>query len=280
MSFVQGAIGADGAPGGGTTVTCTFASGLTANNWVVWYATLGNGFSITSVADNASSPNTYSPALQLNNTNSDGQDFAFGAAKVVTGGGTILTITASGIPGFYRIGAAEYSLVPGGVDVSKIGAFQTAVATTADLITSGNAITTVNGDTIVGVCVNTNSSHVANQGTNFTKRATASGGSGESTPLFLEDRVQATASASTPATFTATTSGGNWIAGMVALSPAAASSCRGLMTMGVGCMISLAGLRMPLLIGGAACRVGQHIRRNATLSRRQFLSLPQERQKS
>ncbi len=60
-------------------------------------------------------------------------------------------------------------------------------------------------------------------------------------------------------------------AGVNIVAASAASPCGGLGLLGVGCGISLAGLRMPLLIGGAACRVGQHIRRNATLSRRQFL---------
>jgi hypothetical protein len=49
--------------------------------------------------------------------------------------------------------------------------------------------------------------------------------------------------------------------------------CGTLTLLGVGCGISLAGLRMPTMLGGAALLVGKSIRRNAIVSRRELLGI-------
>jgi hypothetical protein len=72
----------------------------------------------------------------------------------------------------------------------------------------------------------------------------------------------------TAGSFTGTQPTGYQAAGLMG---ALSGSCGKLALLGVGCSISFAGLRLPMLIGGAACHIGKHIRRNATISRRQFL---------
>ncbi len=201
----------------------------------------------------------------------------------ITNAPTVITVNAAATRDFQfnRFVVSEFSGVATAspLDVGFGGpTSQTSVATTVDLIKSASVTTLVDGDLIYAACIQTDAGTGMNAGSTFTNLIY--GANADTVPMRGEYKIQA-AHAAVTGDFTAVAAAHNYVTGMIPLKAAAvAPKCGGLGLLGVGCGISLAGLRMPLLIGGAACRVGQHIRRNATLSRRQFLSLPQERQKS
>jgi hypothetical protein len=221
MPFVQGALGANSGPTTSvSSATATFGSAVGSGNTILvaigGYLTAGV-VTGASVADDKS--NSYTQLQARTDGGAEVTIYVFAAINV-TNGPTALTFTAGGATTLLNCQALgqEYSSV-GPVNGSLANS-QFTPGTTANVITTGNLTTTVNGCTIWGVSINgsTSPNNTTAVGAGFTQRTKdpTDGDIG----FISEDRVQSTAGA-IAATFTDATSGGTnrYATCVVALAP-------------------------------------------------------------
>lgn len=166
-----------------TVVAGALTSVVTGNTIVVGVAWEVGG-TLTSVDDDKG--NSYSILDQ--GSNSDAQALGVAVAANVTGGASVVvTATLSSGSNFRRIVAAEYD----GVSASPLDGHDAVYSSSrSSTPTSPAIVTTVNGDTIVGLIEVTEESGVTTAGGGGFVMRTVSGTWGG---LNLEDRVQTTA---------------------------------------------------------------------------------------
>lgn len=186
MAFVQAnAASADASAASISTTLNGVASGNLIFVGVSHGQTTVGGTGVT-VDD---STNTYTP-IRSDRDNSNSQSLLTFYAKNVTGGNLTFIArfdNATASRTFRRIVVGEWS----GLDTTapldvETGNKSGSGSSATDGVTSGSAVTTVNGDTIIGCVMNTGGSATIAAGTNYTERSDLGG-------LELEDLVQSSA---------------------------------------------------------------------------------------
>lgn len=210
---------------GGGTIANVATTGIGTGNAICGAVSWDDsgGATIVSVTDNAGSPNTYTLESVIRDSGNSESVVVFSLGNV-QGNPTIITATFAGTASARTILWDEYSGISQVADPrdGHGGQFQATPGTTANAITSGNISTAIDGDLIYGVTVNTGPTGTAtiSAGTSFALRTTDTTASCAQTNS--EDRVQASHSATTPATFTQA-SNENAVTVVIALKPSAGS---------------------------------------------------------
>jgi hypothetical protein len=178
---------------GGTNSTAM--SALVAGHTVVGAITFntGSGQTISSIVDNAGTPNTYTVVDTINDATNNVHLVTFGKANI-TGGATTLTITLTGSSGNQQCVIDEWSRGTGAFADVHGGQNQQTPGTGTDAITSGSFTTTVNNDIVWGVEAASTVFTAASGGTGFTANTAQNS-------MVSEYKTLATAG-STAATFT------------------------------------------------------------------------------
>lgn len=226
MAKVQSATSADTNDGAAHTVaTATFGASFTAGNcvWghVSWLVVNGTTDLTNAGAGVSDGTNTYT-VDQIS-----GQDVnaiccaTFHKENVSAVSSPVITVTfATGIsPTFRRVRGEERSNVATASALNKKTAqFSTTFGTGTDAVTSGAAITTVDGCQVVGVAYDSTSATIPSVGTNYASTDTATFAAGDA--FRTEDQTQAN-QGSIAATFTTTAGTDNIHAHMLAFAPPA-----------------------------------------------------------
>lgn len=149
---------------GGPSISCTWSVGaVTAGHFI--YACVANG--VYSISSPVWSGDSGTFTSDITNVSGGGNQTSCWYVPTAGGGGTTLTLTASGY--YYpTITADEFSNV-GALDQSDAGATGTSNAPVSNSIT-----TTHNGDLILGYTTNSSGCPVPGPGTGFTHGATFS----------------------------------------------------------------------------------------------------------
>jgi len=195
------------------TLGAAVGSGNTVCGWVSW----GEGPTtthLTSVTDDKGNTYTISDRLGDGNNAQAGAMFFRGN---ITNGPTIITANFSPNQTFLQIGADEYSGALAATNPSDGHSVAAAVqtgSTATDFLSSGSFTTSVNGDLIYGVTMDTFGATLASAGTGYTQRQTNT----IAVDATSEDKVQSTAG-SVAATFTTSNAGGRYITLAVAIQP-------------------------------------------------------------
>jgi hypothetical protein len=205
----------------GSTITASFGSNVTAGNaialWVMWIRPIGtNTLTLTSVTGCWSG----GASLVNNHTSGDQGRSALGYVSNVTGGACTITAT------FNASMNSNYDVTIIAHEVSGIATTdpydgstiqtQDSPGTGANALTSGNIITTSNGDYIFAATGDTGYSSTATAGTNYTGRVSGDDGTRS------EDRIQA-AAGSIAGTFTTSDGFAIFLTGVLALKAASSS---------------------------------------------------------
>lgn len=235
-AYVSASSSNNTAANGSSTVTITLGSAIPAGAAVCIFA----GFASSAVAadltvtDNASG-NTYTE-LDFNNPGSFGLATFYGL-NIQNSPTTITFSSGSFAMNFSHVFVETFTGVAttSALDVHAINPQTTAPGTGANAVTSGNVTTTANGDLLCGGTVDLQGAGTISHGTSPISYTQA-----ESTAnaYMTEYAVQSTASATTPATFTASSASDQFITAIVALKPSVSSSSCGrgtLLLMSVGC---------------------------------------------
>lgn len=205
----------------GTSITVTL-SAVGSGNAVCGCVGFSSAETIVSVKDNNN--NDLNVETEITDTGNT-QKFAAFSKTNITNAPTSITVTFNANCSFLEIIAEEFS---GGSTASiderdgaaHGGQFQTTPGTGTDAITSGTFTTTVNGDLLYGAVMNANNATLRTKGTNFTD---GTNNTGQSYVIQTEYREQATAGASTAATFTQAAGVSN-VTFLIALKPAAGAA--------------------------------------------------------
>lgn len=228
---------------------------------------------LTSITDNAAGgSNTYAPTIGTAGyfvAASPDPHQASWQSYCLTLKNTMTPLTVTGnwtstdTVDFASIFICEYSIANATFDVVGALTVQENVATTTDLVSSGTAAVAAN-DTVIGITLDFSSTGFV-AGTGFTMNYT------DNTPASwgCESLTQGSG-ATRGATFTASTSSNSFFTGMFAFK--SGINCpHTLSLMGVGCSISLSGLELPMLIGGAAWKAAKAVKDNKIITRRGLL---------
>jgi hypothetical protein len=190
------------------SATVAFKSSNTAGNWigVVIYGgqTSSGTFTITD-----SNGNVYHPALTTGNQAFNTTLAIYYAENIKAGANTVKIVP--GVGGYLRIAIVEYS------GIATVNSLDVTVGASggSTLPSSGTATTTVAGDLLLGAGIFSNGQSIT-AGSGYTMQQSVP--ASPSTKLFVEDRVQAAAGAtSATATLGSTT---NWAMGMAAFKTA------------------------------------------------------------
>jgi hypothetical protein len=201
---VQGA----GIDGGATTpVSLSFPSTNTSGNWIAVCIRAGASSEAFTVID--SNKNAYHNAIQFDQT-ADGDTTAIFYAEKIAGGSNTVTVSAS-VAGTLRVAIMEFSGVAtsGSIDVAAA-----AQGNSANPM-SGTAVTTVNGDLLLGAIMTADPSNfTAGSGYSILEGVPAEPG----TKLIAEYQIQGTAGSTTASATLGTAD--NWAAGIAAFKPA------------------------------------------------------------
>lgn len=216
------------------TFTCAFGSNTTTGNVIVGFGGFHVATTPATVALTDSQSNTYTTKQSYMASPFAGAGGIAAVAPVTTGGATTVTMTttSAAAPQRHALCVMEFSGVntTTPVDVSAKNT-QATPTTSTDAVTSTAAVSTADGEMIVGGEVDIEGlGQSTTAGTGFTL------GDRTTTNLTtLCEYLAQTSQGSIAATFTASSTGDDTIAFMVALKNAAAGACRGgLSLLGVG----------------------------------------------
>jgi hypothetical protein len=197
--------------GATSSSTLAFKSNNTAGNWIAVVIRAGKAGQVFTVTDSLT--NTYRKAVQYNVTTDtpNGDTLGIFYAENILGGANTVTVADSIAGNTMRFAILEYA---GVATVGSLDITATAQGTSASA-SSGSAVTTANGDLLVGGILTGNpSTFTAGAGFKIEETVPAS----PNTKLGVEDQIQSAAgSAATVATFTASDS---WGAGLAAFKAA------------------------------------------------------------
>jgi len=213
MGFVQGTSANNNASGG--ALTATFGAGVGAGNCVWGLATWGDATSTPTITVGGVSATILDTIRDVGNASS-ASTFILGN---ISGAPTSVVFTPSASATFRTVVAIEESgclAVANPTDVHT-GQLQTTPGTGANILTSGNATTTVANDIIVGASTNETSGTTVTAGTSpnaFTLRTTNAAG----IPVSTEDEVIKAVAGAVAATFGQTVNNTN-ITLMIAIKP-------------------------------------------------------------
>lgn len=197
-TLVQEATNIDDTGTASVTITKAFTSNVTAGNMIIGAIGYENNTTV-SVADTLG--NTYTVSA----VNADGGNNQFQRtfyANSPTGGANTVTVTFGASIAYRRLYISEYSgLATASPNDGDAGQLQTSPGTGTDAITSGNIVTTVNGDLIWGITQNTGSADPGSgtlvAGTGYTQDAQVG------TVIMRAEHKTQTTAGSVAATFTA-----------------------------------------------------------------------------
>jgi hypothetical protein len=198
--------------------TLAFTSNNAAGNWIAVIIRAGKAGQVLTVADTLG--NTYHAAIQFNVTTDtpNGDTLGVFYAENIAGGANTVTVTESINGNTLRFAILEYSGVApaNSLDVVSTGQGTSATAN------SGNALTTANGDLLLGAILTGNpATYTAATGYTIEDRVPAS----PNTKLGTEDQIQAAAGTiSAGVTFGASDS---WGAGLAAFKAASGGGIAG-----------------------------------------------------
>ena len=152
-ALVQEATALNDSGVGATTIVRAFTSNITAGNMIIGAVGYGDVSTTVSVADTLG--NTYT----VSTVNADGGNLQYQRtfyANSSTGGANTVTVTFGTSVAYRRLYISEYSgLATASPNDGGTGQLQTSPGTGTDAITSGNIVTTVDGDLIWGITQNT-----------------------------------------------------------------------------------------------------------------------------
>lgn len=173
------------------TPSATFGSNVTSGNLVVGVLAFFDTHTLTSITDNLS--NTYTQFQTIDDAADGVKTVGFFAINITNAPNKVTaTVNASD---FVMLNIAEFhnSVGPSaGTDPNSTGAGTNSASGTA--ASSGNITTAVNGDLVVGYCMDGQSATAPTVGSGYTTAGTSSGSSAVFGQL-LEFQVQTTAGA-------------------------------------------------------------------------------------
>src|SRR5208283_3276982 len=200
--------------GTASSATLAFNSNNTAGNWIGVCIRSGAANETFTVTD--SKGNTYHKAIQFNQTG-DGDTAGIFYAENIAGGANTIQVTQT-ISGTLRFAILEYSgvVTSGSLDVAA------AAQGNSSSPNSGNAVTTANGDLLLGAIMTSDvETYTAGSGYNIEERVPTA----PNTKLIAEDQIQGSAG-----TVSASVSLGAtdmWAAGLAAFKAAAGGAGTG-----------------------------------------------------
>lgn len=216
FAFVQADAAGSSA---GSSVSVTLSSAVGSGNTVLGTVSWGSTTltNLTSVTDDKGNSYTIKDKV-ADATNV--QSAAFFVLGNITNAPKTLTANFSGTLNFLEVGAAEYSGAAAAADPSDghIVSAVTAIGIGGGTASSGSLTTTVNGDLLVGLTVDTNNGAAPTAGSGFTVDLSSAT---VQVTTAIEHETQTTAGA-TSATFTSP-SGGRYIVSLIAIKPAGAA---------------------------------------------------------
>lgn len=199
MGFLQGAHNAGS--GSVNNIAATFSVAVGSGNAVVGIVSFGTG-TLNSVTDDKG--NTYNRETTINDGVNSQNAASFSLGNITNAPTTVTANFSAGV-GARSIAVAEYSGISAVADPrdGHGGQLQPSPGTGTNGLTSGsgNCVTTIDGDTIVGLTADSGGSAVISHGTSFSAirvTDTTAGCAG----LNIEDLTQGAHSATTVATFT------------------------------------------------------------------------------
>ncbi len=195
-----------------------FTSNNAAGNWIAVVIRAGKAGQVLTVSDTRG--NSYHAAIQFNVTTDtpNGDTLGVFYAENIAGGANTVTVTESINGNTLRFAILEYSGVAlaNSLDVASTGQGTSATAN------SGNALTTANGDLLLGAILTGNpATYTAATGYTIEDRVPAS----PNTKLASEDQIQA--AAGTVSAGVAFSASGSWGAGLAAFKAASGGGTSG-----------------------------------------------------